>query len=450
MDSTQSGPAVGTGVSSSNDTPDDWMRVLVVHDVSLKVVLFQSGRLTNSTSTLQLLQREYVDCCDGSESCLNKENIENVLRDVLYRRPTKREVDEIFEWLDTDKDGLVDPAEWRSARWRSEIEFLAGTVRAGTIAFLGIVMRVLPRIPVIKFFRPRAQLQTYHEALPSASYMSGVTARIMFTTGSIFAATVAFLSHRHARDILDGGNDVFDIDVPHGSSLSHFIGGGVGGALHAVVMAGFTAMSKIVHTTNLEIFTCPYNRAQQARDAIDKFRRRLPGMVIKDVVGFALFFGVFHSVQRTVENAIFEIRTKNGEALTQRPSIEAIGVAAVSGATAGFAYHTVSHPMERAQALSPHGASVRQLLATGRVTGPLNLFRKFFRNGGLIQSILIGTVTFASYDAAIRLTGGPGATASSFAQMAPPTTRDAMIAIESQRMLIDKYQGLAKTLQKDL
>lgn len=88
-------------------------------------------------------------------------------------------------------------------------------------------------------------LQTYHEALPSASYMSGVTARIMFTTGSIFAATVAFLSHRHARDILDSGNDVFDIDVPHGSSLSHFIGGGVGGALHAVVMAGFTAMSKV-------------------------------------------------------------------------------------------------------------------------------------------------------------------------------------------------------------
>lgn len=173
-------------------------------------------------------------------------------------------------------------------------------------------------------------------------------------------------------------------------------------------------------------------------------------MVIKDVVGFALFFGVFHSVQRTVENAIFEIRTKNGEALTQRPSIEAIGVAAVSGATAGFAYHTVSHPMERAQALAPHGASVRQLLATGRVAGPLNLFRNFFRNGGLIQSILIGTVTFASYDAAIRLTGGPGATASSFAQMAPPTTRDAMIAIESQRILIDKYQGLAKTLQKDL
>eukprot|EP00035_Acanthoeca_spectabilis_P012125 m.214836 g.214836 ORF g.214836 m.214836 type:complete len:101 (-) comp15536_c0_seq1:1232-1534(-) len=78
MDSTQSGPAVGTGVSSSNDTPDDWMRVLVVHDVSLKVVLFQSGRLTNSTSTLQLLQREYVDCCDGSESCLNKENFKTV------------------------------------------------------------------------------------------------------------------------------------------------------------------------------------------------------------------------------------------------------------------------------------------------------------------------------------------------------------------------------------
>eukprot|EP00035_Acanthoeca_spectabilis_P012127 m.214853 g.214853 ORF g.214853 m.214853 type:complete len:80 (-) comp15536_c0_seq5:1232-1471(-) len=57
MDSTQSGPAVGTGVSSSNDTPDDWMRVLVVHD---------------------LLQREYVDCCDGSESCLNKENFKTV------------------------------------------------------------------------------------------------------------------------------------------------------------------------------------------------------------------------------------------------------------------------------------------------------------------------------------------------------------------------------------
>jgi hypothetical protein len=114
----------------------------------------------------------------------------------------------------------------------------------------------------------------------------------------------------------------------------------------------------------------------------------LPGMVIKDAVGFAFFFGAYHVVQSSLGRWLVNggsAASDNEQDLGTRrrgstatsgldvdtlargfTRIEAVGVAAVSGATAGVCYHGVSYPMEQAQTKAPFGADVRQLLATGR------------------------------------------------------------------------------------
>eukprot|EP00037_Helgoeca_nana_P029067 m.345502 g.345502 ORF g.345502 m.345502 type:complete len:455 (+) comp27897_c1_seq1:1889-3253(+) len=412
--------------SSWSEHEIEWMRVVVVHD---------------------LMKLDFSECCSDTELGLTKRDVADILHDILLRRPTKTEVDEIFEWLDTDGDGIIDPSEWRVAQWRSEVEFIAGSARAASISTIAIITRILPRIPVIKFFRPRAM---YTEIRPSVSRIAGVTARLIFLGGSIVAATAAFLAQRHCRRLIDpGSNSVTLVDLPDldGLPVTHFVAGGVGGALHAVIMSGVIATSKLMHLTNMKQLANPVFRAESKQNMANNFWRRLPAMMVKDALGFAMFFGVFHVVQGSLEEWLFKKRASDGESFTRRrPLVEAVGVAGVSGAAAGLAYHTVSHPMERARAIAPRTAGVFELLATGRSAGPARLFRHFTRNGALLKSIIIGSVTFASYDAALRLTGGLGSS-SHAAQLAPRTTRDAMLAIDHQRSLVSQHTALASTLQ---
>jgi len=90
-------------------------------------------------------------------------------------------------------------------------------------------------------------------------------ARGLFTVGSAIAVAIAFSTDSRFTEWLASvpppGEDDADANGgdgelasqqsgPH-SALSHLVTGGVGGMLHAVVMAGVTAGSTVVHGTSM-------------------------------------------------------------------------------------------------------------------------------------------------------------------------------------------------------
>ena len=299
---------------------------------------------------------------------------------------------------DTDGDGFIDTGELRSARWRSSADFVAGWVRATTSAALHATTSVLARTPVVKFFRPRGRTIIDHD-VPSASRASGLTARGVFTVGSAIAAAIAFLSQRQVREWLADSqpnksrddNDSLPSPSVLQSSFTDFVSGGIGGALHAVVMVGVTAGSAVVHSTSMRRLSDAAERARCTSMFGARVAHHLPGLVIKDVIGFAFFFGAYHVVQSALEEWLLWRRKaeqikdakSRGPKSPHGPDVntlargftraEAVGVAAVSGAAAGVCYHAVGYPMDRAQAMARRGASVGQLIATGRAVSAIQL-----------------------------------------------------------------------------
>lgn len=327
----------------------------------------------------RLLRSTSFESCNATGSlAVDREELRRVLSTQLGRELTASELVRLWDSLDVDGDGTVDVHEWRQAGGAVEADGLAGVVRA----LFQTMLRILPRTPAMRFFKPKDhRLQASSE--PSEPLTSRAAGRLWLMAVSAGASTVVFKCHSKCHGAATS-HDAFR----EREAASHFVGGAIGGVLHACFVQPFTAPP-------------PPGAPRWA------LAPRLAGLrvvVLKDALGFGAFFGVHAEAQRALAAALDGGGAGSTTHLGSSSHLRAVGSSVAAGAAAGSCYHFVSYPFDRALALAHPETQPGALAAAVARHGVGALYRGVLRTAA--PGVCMGAVTFGMYDAALRYAEG--------------------------------------------
>ena len=299
---------------------------------------------------------------DGSRS-IDREELGAALSRRLGRPLTDRELALLFETLDTDNDGTVSSTEWVAGGGAGP-ETIAGMARA----LFQTLLRVMPRTPAMRFFKPKDQrLRSVMEG-ERKTLGERVTGKLALMSVSAGASFVLFKSHGATKRQEAIGSEI----------RRDFVGGAVGGMLHACVVQPF---------------------ARPAAQGVPwwHLRPRLSGLsvlALKDALGFGCFFGVHTYAQHPYP------QDPNHRHLGSESHLRTAGLSVAAGAIAGSAFHFVSYPLDQALALAHPETHPMRVAETMRHHGVAALYHGVLRSAA--PGVCMGALTFGLYDAALR------------------------------------------------
>ena len=317
-----------------------------------------------SQALLALCHGASIDSADadGSRS-IDREELGAALSRRLGRPLTDRELALLFETLDTDNDGTVSSTEWVAGGGAGP-ETIAGMARA----LFQTLLRVMPRTPAMRFFKPKDQrLRSVMEG-ERKTLGERVTGKLALMSVSAGASFVLFKSHGATKRQEAIGSEI----------RRDFVGGAVGGMLHACVVQPF---------------------ARPAAQGVPwwHLRPRLSGLsvlALKDALGFGCFFGVHTYAQHPYP------QDPNHRHLGSESHLRTAGLSVAAGAIAGSAFHFVSYPLDQALALAHPETHPMRVAETMRHHGVAALYHGVLRSAA--PGVCMGALTFGLYDAALR------------------------------------------------
>lgn len=308
---------------------------------------------------------------DGSRS-IGREELREMLSRHLGRPLTELELTRLFETLDTDGDGVVSSAEWVAAGG-AQPDTIAGVARA----LFQTLLRVLPRTPAMRFFKPKDQrLRSVIEGEKKtlSERVAGKLALMSVSAGSSF---VLFKSHSATKRQEAIGSEM----------RREFVGGAVGGVLHACVVQ-------------------PFVRPAAQGASWWHLRPRFSGLsvlALKDALGFGCFFGVHAYAQRALEAQQDSPQPDHSD-VGSESHVRTVSTSVAAGAIAGSAFHFVSYPLDQALALAHPETHPMRVAEAVRHHGLAALYHGVLRTAA--PGICMGALTFGLYDAALRYADG--------------------------------------------
>lgn len=257
-----------------------------------------------------------------------------------------------------------------------ESTFLNDTAAGITRSF----SRVLAAYPRFKFFRPKMQTKRFENS--QAFMPAGVQAASQNTALPAAVTLPMSRSLSFAINLISGVAlfRVYDSTKPaEAGVLSCAKSGAMGGMVHGLIMHPFEIMLMRGvcqwHQVPITLKEC-----LQARVILSS-----PLTVVRDGVGFGLFFGVYEGV-----------RQASGET--------GVLATAVAGTAGAAAHHVVAYPLQSVRNfLGPQGiqSSPQQILQAVRsdLKQPSVLYHGFFRS--MLRSLPGGALTFVVYEAVL-------------------------------------------------
>ena len=329
-----------------------------------------------------LLKAGCFESCDVDHSCgIGRSELRQALSCELGRALTEAELARLWDSIDTNADGTLDPHEWRQAGGHFEADSVAGLARA----LFREVLRILPRTPAMRFFKPKDR--RFHQPSPAGEAPTPLATRaagkLSLMAVSAGASMLLFKSHSWCTAqaaMRDGcvGTEVADAEggpPPRAREVAgHFAGGALGGVLHACFVHPFTSLPP----------------AGAPRWALGPRLAGLRGAALKDALGFSVFFGAHAEAQRALEPSV-------GDATSH---LRAMAASVAAGGLAGSCYHMVSYPFGRALEFAHPDTHVRALCAAARDHGVVELYRGVLRSAA--PGVCTGALTFGLYDAVLR------------------------------------------------
>ena len=315
----------------------------------------------------EILRSTSFESTCSTDGSVDREELRHLLSRKLRRELNDSELSQLWSSLDQDGDGTVDLDGWRRAGGRVEADSLAGVARA----LLHTVLRILPRTPAMNFFKPKDHRLLRQDA--DAPLTSRLAAKLWLVPVSAGASTLLFKCHSTTTS-----HDAFR-ELQRSEAAGHFVGGAIGGVLHACFIQPFTA--------------APPPGAP--RWALGPRLAGLRVVALKDALGFGAFFGVHAEAQRALEAHVVPAGH-----LGSTSHLRAVGASVASGAAAGSCYHVISYPFDRALALAHPATHPGALAQSVRRHGLLALYQGVLRSAA--PGVLMGAVTFGMYDAALR------------------------------------------------
>lgn len=304
---------------------------------------------------------------DGSRS-IGREELRAVLSRRLGRPLTDQELSRLFETLDTDGDGHVSSAEWVAGGGTAP-DTIAGLARA----LFQTLLRVLPRTPAMRFFKPKdPRLKSVMEG-ENSTIGERVADKLALMSVSAGASFVLFKSHSATKRQEAIGSEM----------RREFVGGAVGGVLHACVVQ-------------------PFVRPAAQGVPWWHLRPRLSGLsvlALKDALGFGCFFGVHAFAQHALEDREDQ-QQQDGRRLGSESHLRTVGTSVAAGAIAGSAFHFVSYPLDQALALAHPETHPMRVAEAVRQHGLAALYNGVLRSAA--PGVCMGALTFGLYDAALR------------------------------------------------
>jgi len=242
--------------------------------------LYERPALTESECIDWVASLEFEAFDTDGDDVLSRGEIKDALRIELGRDPSDDELQSVWVLLDSDYNGVVSKEEFEEARKQQHLDasVAAGGARAGAIALMRTMLRSIPQMPAVKFFRPKPSARVEGKDYKRASqgrlliesfdaYRKGdintAKARRMqfwhtgsFVVRSTFAGVAMFWTYgavaggsfddrliklgveageRGGKGKGDGeGDGLGELRLP--SSWMHCLGGALGGAVHATIV----------------------------------------------------------------------------------------------------------------------------------------------------------------------------------------------------------------------
>ncbi|KAJ1635924.1 hypothetical protein T492DRAFT_962789 [Pavlovales sp. CCMP2436] len=389
----------------------------------------QVGREPDTPALMAWLHAAHFDDVDEDGSLkVSRAEVARSLCRALGRFPTEPELD--FVWAKLNACGtaeLLDFEDWELAQGSASAEALTGVARAMGGTLLRSTVRVLPRTPAVSFFRPKTaaegepavlrllRLLRAPDLLNVRELGSRVGAAAHFMGVSALAATCLFKAHRavctYGLGIGHDGMYAAEDPLTRGSFAGNCLGGAVGGAAHSVIMCPMAAKPwvSLAPLGPAEAIAVAHGArspaAARVRTAVSSLSRAysgLPVVVLRDVAGFAAFFGAFNAAIKALEGyrpPLAHARESLDGGITHAQGTRGIMQTVAAGGAGGLAYHSVTYPIERTAQLCARAQSWREVVRALCAGGPN--FRGFWRSS--LQHTATGAITFAAYDSAMHL-----------------------------------------------
>ena len=252
----------------------------------------------------------------------------------------------------------------------------AETMAGATRAVLRSMVRTVPRVAPLKFFRPK------HVA-NNPSTNNSMLSKVRMLGTDVFAGALLFAVHsRVALEVNDrlGASE---------SSVGHFVGGSAGGVANATVMRVVTPPDAA--------------RAASSAGAATRWVRVASGLPIsctKESLGFGVFFGAYHLARQAIEPPLAAATAAAppppGSALHAHALVRSVA----AGAAAGGMYHVITFPVTRAiERASPH-TDLAAVAAAAARCGLAELYSGCLRAAA--RGLAVGAVTFGVFDTALH------------------------------------------------
>ena len=295
-------------------------------------------------------------------------------------------------------------AAWRRAGGgeASGAEVVAGSLRATVISCARTtghaLLRILPRMPAVQFFKPKArnaeglsgnaalQKEVLNTLQPGGQGTAGVVRAGGFMLSSMVAGSAMFAVYRTVTTRLETGlgGGVENLPKPAGADVvpgedgggmvaAHFVGGAAGGALHAALISPFLSDgASSAQRPAADGHTGAAAQPQQSRmtPVVHRLRnagKLFPRVLRRDTLAYSSFFGVYKWTHVSLPCAAREPTARLFD-------FDSVTRSATAGAAAGAAFHVAHESVDLAHrdglwAVASLRSAARTLLHAGPALG---------------------------------------------------------------------------------